>query len=125
MAILVVLLVLMLAETVTSQSSNHINNTNIPILNFCGSIAPKSALNFNKNRNSTLNDIRSQLLNQNKLYARAQDLSGGDSVFAAAQCRNYLTVDQCVACFDAGVSVLVNCSVGNGAYVLFDNCFLR
>ncbi|GJR60713.1 cysteine-rich receptor-like protein kinase 2 [Tanacetum coccineum] len=93
---------------------------------FCGSIAPKSASNFNRNRNSTLNDIRTQLLSQNILYAKAQDLTGGDSVFALTQCRNYLTVDQCVACFDAGVSVLVNCRhVGNGAFVLFDNCFVR
>ncbi|KAD7478589.1 hypothetical protein E3N88_01725 [Mikania micrantha] len=68
---------------------------------------------------------RNNLRGRRVLYARSQALGAGDSVFAAAQCRNYLTVDQCVACFDASVSKLVNCTSGNGAYVTFDNCFVR
>ncbi|KAI7726444.1 hypothetical protein M8C21_021354, partial [Ambrosia artemisiifolia] len=64
------------------------------------------------------------MLSKGVVYAKAQALSAGDPVFAAAQCRNYLSVDRCVACFDAGVSKLVNCTNANG-YVIFDNCFIR
>ncbi|KAI3794379.1 hypothetical protein L1987_37010 [Smallanthus sonchifolius] len=32
---------------------------------------------------------------------------------------------QCVACLDAGVSELDTCITGNGAYIFFDNCFVR
>ncbi|XP_071707548.1 cysteine-rich receptor-like protein kinase 2 [Rutidosis leptorrhynchoides] len=126
MAVLVVILVLLLIQTGYSQSVNHVNNTNIPIQRFCGSNAPENPYNFNKNRNSTFDQLRTNLLTNRELYARAQDLSGGDSVYALARCWNYLSVDECVACFDVAVSVFLNCQVGiDGAYVLFDNCFVR
>lgn len=125
MAVLVVLLVLLLLETGASQSIDPVSNTNIPTQTFCGRNAPGNPSNFNITRNSTFDDLRRQLLSNRVLYARAQDLTGGNSVFAAAQCWNYLSVDQCVACFDAAVSVLVNCPVGNGANAYFDNCFVR
>ncbi|KAL8246808.1 hypothetical protein R6Q59_008024 [Mikania micrantha] len=92
---------------------------------FCGRNAVINQQNFNKNRNSVFVELRNNLRGRRVLYARSQALGAGDSVFAAAQCRNYLTVDQCVACFDASVSKLVNCTSGNGAYVTFDNCFVR
>ncbi|KAI7733045.1 hypothetical protein M8C21_032210 [Ambrosia artemisiifolia] len=125
MAALVVLLVLLLTKPGFSQSNDRDNNTNSFIAMFCGSNAVISVPNFIKNRNSTYNELRRRLLSEKVLYARAQALSAGDSVFAAAQCRNYISVDQCVACVDAGVSKLVNCTSGNGAYASFDNCFLR
>ncbi|KAD6794379.1 hypothetical protein E3N88_05275 [Mikania micrantha] len=59
------------------------------------------------------------------LYERAQDLSGGDLVYAAARCRNYLSVDQCVVCFDVAFFELAKCIVGNGAYVFLDECYAR
>ncbi|KAI3747600.1 hypothetical protein L6452_10113 [Arctium lappa] len=121
MAVLIVLLVLLLIELGIAQS----NDTNIPIQYFCGSIAPKSQSNFIKNRKSTLDELRMQLLSRRVFYARAQNLSDGDSVFAVAQCRNYISVDQCVDCFDVAASELVNCTAGNGAYVFLDNCFVR
>ncbi|KAL7614328.1 hypothetical protein Lser_V15G06980 [Lactuca serriola] len=125
MVVLVVFLVFLLIEPVISQSNDHDNNTNIHLQSFCGSIAPIHPTNFIKNRNSTFAELRKQLMNEGVFSARAQDLSAGDTVYAAAQCRNYLSKDQCVACFDAGVSVLVKCTAGNGAYTLFDNCFIR
>lgn len=125
MVVLVVFLVFLLIQPGISQSNDHDNNTNIHLQSFCGSIAPIHPTNFIKNRNSTLAELRKQLMNEGVLSARAQDLSAGDTVYAAAQCRNYLSKDQCVACFDAGVSVLVKCTAGNGAYTLFDNCFIR
>ncbi|CAH1437023.1 unnamed protein product [Lactuca virosa] len=125
MVVFVVFLVFLLIDPGISQSNDHDNNTNIPLQSFCGSIAPIHPTNFIKNRNSTFAELRMQLMNEGVLSARAQDLSAGDTVYAAVQCRNYLSKDQCVACFDAGVSVLVKCTAGNGAYTLFDNCFIR
>ncbi|KAL4577876.1 hypothetical protein LXL04_013991 [Taraxacum kok-saghyz] len=124
MVFLIVLVVFLFTEPVISQSNDHAINTNIPIHSFCGSIAPLNP-NFFKNRNATLAEIRTKLLNEGVVYATAQDLTAGDSVYAAAQCRNYVSRDECVACFDAGVSILVKCKKGNGAYVVFDNCFIR
>ncbi|XP_071706649.1 cysteine-rich receptor-like protein kinase 2 isoform X2 [Rutidosis leptorrhynchoides] len=123
--VLVLLLWLTLTNTGSSESINHVNTTNIPIQLFCGRNAPSNPLNFNENRDSSFNQLRLNLLSNRVLYGTSQDLTGGDSVFTLARCWNYLSVDECVACFDAAVSVLVSCPDGNGAYVLFDNCFVR
>lgn len=119
MTVLVVLLVLLLTEPTISQSNYNYTN----ISNHCRGSAPTSI--FIKNRNSTFAEIRRLLLSNRVLYARAQELSGGDSVYAAAQCRNYLSVDQCVACFDVAVYEMVKCTAGNGAYVFLDECYVR
>ncbi|KAI3794373.1 hypothetical protein L1987_37004 [Smallanthus sonchifolius] len=123
MALLVMLLVLLLSKPGFSQKNDSKNNTNVIAMR-CGRNAVTSLPNFIKNRNSTFSDLRIQLLNQ-RVYARAQALSSGDSVFAAVQCRNYLSVDQCVACFDDSVSELDSCRSGNGGFVSFDNCYVR
>ncbi|KAL8240499.1 hypothetical protein R6Q59_013854 [Mikania micrantha] len=122
MATLVLLLVLLWFEPVVSQA--HDNDANAFIGTFCGRNPVTSLPNFIKNRNTTFDDLRMQLLSKRVLYARAQALNAGDPVFAAIQCRKYLSVDECVACFDAGVSKLINCTVANG-YIIFNNCFLR
>ncbi|KAI3747601.1 hypothetical protein L6452_10116 [Arctium lappa] len=125
MTVLVVLLVLLMVNPGFSQPNNSENNVNTPIGSFCGRNRPIILSNFINNRNSTFAEIRRQLSINNVFYARAQSLAEGDSVFGAAQCRNYLSTSQCLACFDAGVSELVRCITGNGAYVFFDNCFVR
>ncbi|KAJ9541185.1 hypothetical protein OSB04_027691 [Centaurea solstitialis] len=126
MAALVILLVLLLTMNLgVSQPSNSGNDVNVPIRSFCGRNRPIILSNFINNRNSTFAEIRRQLSSNNVFYARAQSLVEGDSVFGAAQCRNYLSTAQCVACFDAAVSELSGCVTGNGAYVFFDNCFVR
>lgn len=122
MTVLVVLLVLLLPKPIFSQSNNTtVDNTNIS--NHCRGNAPTS--NFIKNRNSTFDQMRRVLVSDRVLYAKAQELSGGDSVYAAAQCRNYLSVDQCLACFDVAVFELGKCIAGNGAYVFLDECYVR
>ncbi|KAD7478576.1 hypothetical protein E3N88_01712 [Mikania micrantha] len=109
----------------TSQPINTTeNNTNTPIRSLCGRNPPIILSNFINNRNSTFAEIRRQLSN-GIFYARAKSLSEGDSVFGLGQCRNYISTAQCVACFDAGVAALASCLTGNGAYVFFDNCFVR
>ncbi|PWA74285.1 hypothetical protein CTI12_AA219240 [Artemisia annua] len=125
MAVLVVMFILFLVKSGAAQLNNTENNLNIPIRSFCGRNPPIVLSSFINNRNSTLAEIRRQLSSNDGFYATAQSLTEGDSVFGAAQCRNYLSTAQCVACFDAGVSELASCITGNGAYVFFDNCFVR
>ncbi|KAL8246798.1 hypothetical protein R6Q59_008014 [Mikania micrantha] len=125
MVVLVMFLVLSLINPGTSQPINTTeNNTNTPIRSLCGRNPPIILSNFINNRNSTFAEIRRQLSN-GIFYARAKSLSEGDSVFGLGQCRNYISTAQCVACFDAGVAALASCLTGNGAYVFFDNCFVR
>ncbi|MFS8010089.1 putative Gnk2-like domain-containing protein [Helianthus anomalus] len=125
MALLVMILVLFLIKSGVSQRNNTENNINTPIRSFCGRNPPINLSSFINNRNSTFTEIRRQLSSNGVFYARAQSLSSGDSVFGLAQCRNYLSTAQCVACLDAGVSELDSCLTGNGAYAFFDNCFVR
>ncbi|XP_071726318.1 cysteine-rich receptor-like protein kinase 2 [Rutidosis leptorrhynchoides] len=126
MAVLIVLLVLLQTKIGTSQSNVYNNDTNIHIFTYCGSNSMSSESDFNKTRNSTLDELRTNLLSKRDLlYARSQAFFGQESLFALAQCRNYLSIDQCVDCFDVGVSELVKCTGGNGAYVTLDNCFIR
>ncbi|KAL9995968.1 putative protein kinase RLK-Pelle-DLSV family [Helianthus debilis subsp. tardiflorus] len=125
MAVLVMILVLFLIKSGVSQRNNTENNINTPIRSFCGRNPPINLSSFINNRNSTFTEIRRQLSSNGVFYARAQSLSSGDSVFGLAQCRNYLSTAQCVACLDAGVSELDSCLTGNGAYAFFDNCFVR
>lgn len=77
--------------------------------------------NFNSNFNKTFGDIRNQL-SSNTHFATAFSLD----VFGLAQCRNYLSAVDCVACFDAGVNEMKrSCPAYDGAHIVFEGCFLR
>nr|GEU78163.1 cysteine-rich receptor-like protein kinase 2 [Tanacetum cinerariifolium] len=126
MAVLVVVaIVLMISELGTSQLNNNSTNINTPIRLSCGSNPAMSSSSFISNLNSTIAQLRSHLSNNGVYFARAQNLRNGDSVYGLAQCRNYLSTVQCLACYDAAVSAVETCSSVNGAHVFLDNCFLR
>ncbi|CAL5368228.1 unnamed protein product [Camellia sinensis] len=55
----------------------------------------------------------------------AKEWLTSDPVYAMVQCMDYLSVADCVSCFDAAVSQIRNCSAANGARVIYDGCFLR
>ncbi|CAH9127657.1 unnamed protein product [Cuscuta epithymum] len=84
---------------------------------------------FRRNLNATYQKLRAQISNQssNHHFATGQELKGSSPAFALFQCRNYLAVNDCLACFDRAVIQLRrNCSaVSNGAHIIFDGCFLR
>lgn len=73
------------------------------------------------NRNKTFNDLRGQLLKNNTKFATAQQYG----VYAMVQCRNYLSDDDCLACFDAAVFISLECLSNSWARVIFNGCFLR
>ncbi|XP_021300907.1 putative receptor-like protein kinase At4g00960 isoform X1 [Herrania umbratica] len=80
---------------------------------------------FSSNLNSTFVQLREQLMNSdNKYFATAQQARGSNPAYAMVQCRKYLSPADCLACFEAALSRISNCSA-NGARVIYDDCFLR
>ncbi|XP_019185428.1 PREDICTED: cysteine-rich receptor-like protein kinase 2 [Ipomoea nil] len=71
--------------------------------------------------NATFADLRNQLSSDNKRFATSTQ----QPVYAMAQCRNYLSTADCVACLDAAVVATRNCSNKTGGRIIFDGCFLR
>ncbi|WOH11005.1 hypothetical protein DCAR_0830482 [Daucus carota subsp. sativus] len=71
--------------------------------------------------NKTLEEMRKQLSNAH--FATAYEID----VFGMAQCRNYLSTVDCLACFDAGVTqIRRKCDATmDGAHFIYQGCFLR
>ncbi|XVF14714.1 hypothetical protein REPUB_Repub09cG0085400 [Reevesia pubescens] len=79
---------------------------------------------FSSNLNSTWIQLR-EVLNSSKYFATAQQATGLAPAYAMAQCRNYLSLADCLACFEAALTRIRNCSAANGGRVIYDGCFLR
>ncbi|XP_054794503.1 cysteine-rich receptor-like protein kinase 2 isoform X2 [Prosopis cineraria] len=82
---------------------------------------------FSDNVNKTFREIREQLVNnQNKHFVTAMRVNAENPVFSLFQCRNYLSIHDCVACFDAAAKQIRDCRAGaHGGRVIYDGCFLR
>ena len=92
--------------------------------NGCSSEVPKDP-NFGTNLNATFLQLRANLSEPNKFATADTKFSPDSSVYAMAQCRNYLSPTDCLACFDTAVDTIKsNCS-NLGARAVFDGCFLR
>ncbi|CAK9135293.1 unnamed protein product [Ilex paraguariensis] len=91
----------------------------------CSQYNATNLSDFFSNLNATFSDLRNQLSTENKKFATAQQARSSNPVYAMAQCRNYLSTADCVACYDATVAQIRNCSAANGARVIYDGCFLR
>ncbi|WOG97448.1 hypothetical protein DCAR_0416788 [Daucus carota subsp. sativus] len=119
MEFVISLLLLTTINTALSQPQINLLNRG------CSSYNVTNLFSFFGNLNGTMTDLRGQLLNENKHFATAQQARSSDPVYGMVQCRNYLSSRDCVACFDAAVSLIRNCSAANGARVIYDGCFLR
>ncbi|CAL5364988.1 unnamed protein product [Camellia sinensis] len=118
------LMAVMVVVAFTSESA--MSDSEINLLNKgCSQYNATNLSNFFSNLNATFSDLRSQISSQNKRFATAQKARTSDPVYAMVQCRDYLSVADCVSCFDAAVSQIRNCSAANGARVIYDGCFLR
>ncbi|XP_028782542.1 cysteine-rich receptor-like protein kinase 2 [Neltuma alba] len=74
----------------------------------------------------TFGDLRAQIQNQNKHFARAQSVKANIPVYGLFQCRNYLSLADCLACFDVAAVNIHNCSArAYAARLVYDGCFLR
>ncbi|WOG82742.1 hypothetical protein DCAR_0101910 [Daucus carota subsp. sativus] len=75
---------------------------------------------FLSNFNKTFGDMRKQLSNAHFATAYYTD------VFGMIQCRNYLSIADCLACFDAGLAqIRRDCPQADGAHLIYQGCFLR
>nr|XP_017251203.1 PREDICTED: putative receptor-like protein kinase At4g00960 [Daucus carota subsp. sativus] len=112
-------LLLKLINTALSQPQTNLLQVGCSVYN------ASNLWNFYSNFNSTMTDLRTQLLDENKRFATVQWPRSSDPVYGMCQCRKYLSSRACVACFDAAVSEIRNCSASSGARVIYDGCFLR
>ncbi|XP_028800646.1 cysteine-rich receptor-like protein kinase 3 isoform X2 [Neltuma alba] len=81
---------------------------------------------FSENVNRTFLHIRKQIVNKSKHFATAQQASVENSVFALFQCRNYISIHDCVVCFDVAAKQVRKCAAGTqGGRAVYDGCFLR
>ncbi|KAI8031382.1 Cysteine-rich receptor-like protein kinase 2 [Camellia lanceoleosa] len=118
MAVVVVVVASILESAMSDPEINLLNKG-------CSQYNATNLSDFFSNLNATFSDLRSQISSQNKKFATAQQARTSDPVHAMVQCRDYLSVADCVSCFDAAVSQIRNCSAANGARVIYDGCFLR
>ncbi|KAM0022060.1 putative protein kinase RLK-Pelle-DLSV family [Helianthus debilis subsp. tardiflorus] len=121
-SLLVVVVVLTtMAEPVTSQRPTDRNSTLMRY--YCSMYKGVSATYFLRNLNTTLSNLRKQLTTSG--YAAARTLLNGESVWGLAWCRGYVSVPDCLSCFDYAVDQLKVCGLGNGAHAIYSDCDLR
>ncbi|XP_028782529.1 cysteine-rich receptor-like protein kinase 2 [Neltuma alba] len=74
----------------------------------------------------TLQDLRAQIQNQNQHFTTAQAVKANIPIYGLFQCRNYLSIADCLACFDVAAVNIRNCSTtAYGARLVYEGCFLR
>ncbi|GMP25644.1 hypothetical protein CsSME_00002406 [Camellia sinensis var. sinensis] len=118
MAVVIIVVALILESAMPDPEINLLNKG-------CSQYNATNLSDFFSNLNATFSGLRNQISSQNKKFATAQQARTSDPVYAMVQCRDYLSVADCVSCFDAAVSQIRNCSAANGARVIYDGCFLR
>ncbi|KAI7733047.1 hypothetical protein M8C21_033404 [Ambrosia artemisiifolia] len=120
-SLLVVVVVLTtIIEPVSSQPADR-NSTLMRY--YCSMYRGVSASYFLSNLNTTLSSLRQQLTTSG--YAAARTLLNGESVWGLAWCRGYLSIPDCLSCFDYAVDQLKVCGLGNGAHAIYSDCDLR
>ncbi|KAM7460849.1 hypothetical protein LguiA_028970 [Lonicera macranthoides] len=115
-----ILLLVYSTKPAASQPQTNLLNTG------CSQYNATSLSSFSINLNGSFSDLRRQLSSGNTKFATAQRARSSVPVYVLAQCRDYLSTANCLACFDASVRQIErNCSAANGARVIYDGCFLR
>ncbi|XP_024973542.1 cysteine-rich receptor-like protein kinase 2 [Cynara cardunculus var. scolymus] len=121
LASMVLVVVLMtMAVPVTSQPSDR-NSTLMRY--YCSQYKTMHEKYFLSNLNATLSDLRRQI--SISKFSAARTLLNGESVWGLAWCRAYLSIPDCLDCFDYGVAQLKSCGLGNGAHVIYSDCDVR
>ncbi|KAH9290254.1 hypothetical protein KI387_034371 [Taxus chinensis] len=83
---------------------------------------------FDENRATVFTNLASILSSNGSGFANSTSSKAGmtDPVFGLVQCRKYLTLNECLQCFDeAQIQIKDACPRSNGARIHFDGCFLR
>ncbi|RDX69947.1 Cysteine-rich receptor-like protein kinase 2, partial [Mucuna pruriens] len=90
-----------------------------------GTYEASNLSSFFANINETFSILKAQISVENKHFGVADKAMGGVMTYAMFQCRNYLSQNNCLACFNTASTLIRNCSAANGATVIYDGCFLR
>ena len=101
------------------------SQTSIVLNSGCSTFNASNLRNFYANINGTFLDLKNQISNESKHFATSQQAIGEVIVFSMFQCRNYLSKNDCVGCFNTASTKIRNCSAANGARLIYDGCFLR
>ncbi|KAI3722972.1 hypothetical protein L2E82_34221 [Cichorium intybus] len=116
------MVLLMMAEPVTSQSSKRSNTL---IRRYCSQYGVLDEVFFSRNLNTTISSLRRQLSNATTYHAVARTIINGESVYGVALCREYLSTPECLNCFDIAVTGVKVCGIVNGGRAIYDDCELR
>ncbi|XP_028782530.1 putative receptor-like protein kinase At4g00960 [Neltuma alba] len=92
----------------------------------CSQINVSDVSIFQNNLNATFRDMRAQISNQSKHFTTAEVVKGDNPTYGLFQCRNYLSIADCLSCFDFAAVQIRNCSASvDGAQIIYDGCLLR
>ncbi|KAL6492888.1 hypothetical protein OROGR_032647 [Orobanche gracilis] len=115
---------LIVAVAAVSELGNSDPQINL-LTKGCAQYNATNATVFFADLNDTLTELRSKLSGGGgRWFGTAQREDSLDPVYAMAQCRNYMSRADCLACYDYAASQIRNCSTV-GARVAYDGCFLR
>ncbi|XP_076929093.1 cysteine-rich receptor-like protein kinase 2 [Bidens hawaiensis] len=118
--LVVVVVLISTAEQVTSQPTDR-NSTLMRY--YCSMYRGMSGEYFLANLNTTLSSLRRQLRTSN--HAAAHALFNSEPVWGLAWCRGYVSIPDCLDCFDYAVNQLKVCELGNGAHAIYSDCDVR
>ncbi|XP_071700440.1 cysteine-rich receptor-like protein kinase 2 [Rutidosis leptorrhynchoides] len=125
LVVVVMIIITSMAEHVTSQPTDR----NSTLMRYYCSMYKgtmfkgMNEIYFFSNLNTTLSGLRRQLTTQR--YATVRTLFNGEPVWGHAQCRGYLSLPDCLNCFDYAVDQIKVCGAGNGATAIFTDCEVR
>ena len=91
----------------------------------CSTYNATNLQSFHANINATFSELRGDIINDSKHFGTTQQATGDVLTFVMFQCRNYLSNNDCLSCFNTASTQIRNCSAANGARVIYDGCFLR
>ncbi|KAJ0771100.1 putative protein kinase RLK-Pelle-DLSV family [Helianthus annuus] len=118
--VVVVVVFIIMTEQVTSQPTER-NSTLIAYR--CSLFKVGNPLYFFSNLKTTLSRLRGQLTTS--VQAAADTLSNSASVWGLAWCMGYLSVPDCLGCFDYAVNQLKACGYDSGAHAIYSDCGVR
>ncbi|KAG5093685.1 hypothetical protein JHK84_049273 [Glycine max] len=91
----------------------------------CSQVNASNPGSFFANVNDSILEMREEISNDNKHFGTAYKARGEVLTYAMFQCRNYVSKNDCLACFNTASTQIRNCSKANGARVIYNDCFLR
>uniref|UniRef100_A0A368UHH2 Cysteine-rich receptor-like protein kinase 2 n=1 Tax=Glycine max TaxID=3847 RepID=A0A368UHH2_SOYBN len=92
----------------------------------CSPFNASNTRSFFANVNDSISELRGEISNQSLHFGTFKKSRGDVNTYTMFQCRNYLSKNDCLACFNnASIQIRDICKIANGARVIYNDCFLR